>query len=107
MYTTLKIRKLSTSSVFKLVALGAGCSLIPLMTLMGLLSFFGAGTMQWNGKPMTGLPSLIASPFMGALFALLITAFLGSLLSLGLWLYSLVRPLKLSYWTDDAASNQD
>lgn len=101
MYKTLKLRKLSTGSVFKLVALGSICALVPVFTLMGLMSLFGAGNMRWNGQALTGLPSLLASPFIGLLFSLFVTAMVGGMLALGLWLYSLVRPLQLEYRTDD------
>ena len=101
MYKTLKLRKLSTGSVFKLVALGSVCALVPVFTLMGLMSLLGAGNMRWNGQALTGLPGLLASPFIGLLFSLFVTAMVGGMLALGLWLYSLVRPLQLEYRTDD------
>ncbi len=92
------VRQLSTSSVYKLVACGTVCSLVPLMTLMGVLSTFGMGAVKMNGHALTGWSGLLLSPLVGLMMALLLTAFFGSLVALGLWLYSLVRPIQLSYW---------
>lgn len=93
----LTVRQLSTSSVYKLVALGSASALVPLFTVMGLMSTLNIGSVEWNGQSLSGLKGLLMSPFIGLLMALLLTALLGSLLALGLWLWSLFRPLQLTY----------
>jgi hypothetical protein len=102
MYQTLKLRKLSTGSVFKLVALGSVCSLVPLFVFMSVMAALGAGSVKWNGQAYTGLSGLLMSPLMALGLSLLISALMGSLLALGLWLYSLIRPMHIAYWTDEA-----
>lgn len=96
---TLNVRQLSTSSVYKLVALGSVCALVPLFTVIGVLSTLGVGAVQWNGQALTGIKGLLMSPFIGLLMALLLTALVGSLLAFGLWLWSFVRPVQLTYWS--------
>lgn len=102
-FHTLTVRQLSTGSIYKLIAWGTVCSLVPLMTLMGLLSTFGWGSVKMNGHALTGLSGLLLSPVVGLMMAMLLTALLGSLVALGLWLYSLMRPLQLSYWQSTQA----
>ena len=97
---TLTVRQLSTSSIYKLVALGSLCAVVPLVTAIGLLSTLGFGAVQWNGQALTGLKGLLMSPFIGLFMALLLTALVGSLLAFGLWLWSLVQPLQLTYWQE-------
>lgn len=105
MYQTLKVRKLSTGSVFKLVALGSVCSLVPLFVLLSLMAALGAGSVKWNGQAYTGLSGLLVSPLMAVGLSLFISVFVGTLLSLGLWLYSLIRPMHIAYWTDASESD--
>lgn len=102
-FHTHSVRQLSTGSVYKLIACGTVCSLVPLMTIMGLLSTFGWSSVNMNGQALTGVSGLLLSPLLGLLLALLLTALLGSLVALGLWVYSFIRPLQLSYWQSTQA----
>jgi hypothetical protein len=72
--------------------------MVPLFTVIGLMSTLGMGSVQWNGQALTGLKGLLMSPFIGLFMALLLAGLVGSLLAFGLWLWSLVRPLQLTYW---------
>lgn len=91
------VRKLRTSTVYKLVATGAICGFVPLFLLLGLLGSMGLSTVAWNGEPVTGVRAIIVGPLMGVMFALISTAGVGSVLALGLWLYSRFRPLHLEF----------
>ena len=97
---TLTVRQLSTGTIYKLVACGSVCALVPLFTVIGLLATLGVGTVQWNGQLLSGLKGLLLSPFIGLLVALMITALVGSLIAFGLWLLSLLRPVQLTYGQD-------
>ena len=97
---TLSIRRLGTGSVFRLAAIGFSCSLIPFALLMGVFALFGFQTVSWNHQPITGVKGLLASPFIGLFLAVLFTAFMGAFLSLGLWIYSKIRPLTLQVLED-------
>jgi hypothetical protein len=95
MNKTITIRKLSTGTIFKLIAIGNLCSIIPFSLLMGILAFFGAETVTWNDKQLVGLEGLIASPFIGLFISFIFTAFFGILVSFGLWVFSKFRTIQI------------
>lgn len=81
--------------MFRLVAAGAFCSLVPIFVLMGILAAFGMDSLSWNNEPVNGLKAFLLSPVMGALASAIVTALAGSAFAFGLWLYSKFRPLTL------------
>lgn len=99
MQTTITIRRLTIATVLKLALLGAILAILPAFMLGGALSFFGiqAMDMTWNNQPLSGLPALLASPFMGLFFGAILGLFTGLLTFAGLWLYSLLRPMNIAY----------
>jgi hypothetical protein len=101
---TLVIRRLSTGSVFRVVAAGAFFSLIPLALFFGILALFGLNTVKWNNQPIYGVSGLLVSPLIGLILAVFFTAFGGLALAFGLWLYSKFRPLRLRLIEDSSAS---
>lgn len=88
MYKKIEISRLSAGSVYKLLAIGALCSFIPFCTLMGVFALFGSHTLSWNDQPVTGIPGLLAGPFIGAFIGGCGVALWGSICVLGLWAYS-------------------
>jgi len=94
------IRRLRTGSVFRVAAAGIFFSLIPFAMVMGVCGLFGMDTLSWNEKPVHGVTALVASPFVGAFIAAMFTAFGGSGLAFGLWLYSKFKPLRLTVVED-------
>ena len=100
---TIVVRRLRTGSVFRLVAAGIFFSWVPFTVLMGVLAAFGLNTLHWNREPIIGIRGLLLSPLIGALMAAIFTAFAGVGISLGLWVYSKVRPLTLHVVEDAAA----
>jgi len=95
MFTETRIQRLSAGTVFKLVAVGLACSLLPLCILFGVLAAFGAQTITWNGQHLTGVSGLAMSPVIGLMITGIGTVLLGSACAFGLWLYSLVRPISI------------
>jgi hypothetical protein len=95
MFETTTIRRFSFGTVYKILAIASGFSMVPLSMIMGLFAFFGAETIVWNGQHLTGLMGLIASPFVGLMLALIFTGFLGTLFACGLWLYSKFSTLEI------------
>ena len=96
---TLSIRRLGTGSVFRLAAIGFSCSLIPFALLMGVFAlsdFIG----QLESPANHGSEGIVASPFIGLFLAVLFTGLYGAFLSLGLWIYSKIRPLTLQVLED-------
>ena len=97
MENKITIKRLKPKSIFKLVFIGNAVVLIPFAVLCGFMGLFGMGTITWNDKPMTGIPGLIASPFIGA-FMVVISSILGWIvLCLGLWFYSKYKNIDLEY----------
>ena len=97
------IRRLSIGSVFRLVAIGCFGSMVPFAVLMGVFALFGFHTVTWNHQPVIGLSGLSASPFIGVFVAALFTIFMGVFLSVGLWLYSKLRPVTIIIFEDLAS----
>jgi len=91
MYQSVRVRKVSTGSIFKLVFLGLACSLPLTFLVLSLLSLWGYGHVQVNGKAS----SWIASPVTGLILALFLSLFVGALMSLGLWIYARFGVLRL------------
>lgn len=98
MSETIAVKRLSTGTVFKVLLIGAACSIIPFSLLMGMLSLFGASTVIWNNQTLTGWAGLIAAPFVGAFITLVLSGLFGLFIAAGLWLYSRFKPLTLHYW---------
>ena len=62
---SLSIRRLSTGSVFRIIAAGSFFSMIPLTIFFGILALFGLDTIKWNNAPIHGLSGLLLSPLLG------------------------------------------
>lgn len=91
MYQSVLIRKVSTGSIFKLVFVGLSSSLPVTFLLLTLLSSMGMGTVQINGSST----SYLASPVTGLILALMLSVFVGALMSLGLWIFARFSTLRL------------
>lgn len=96
MFTTISIKRLSVASVYKLFAIGLTCGFVPLGVVFGVLAFFGAKTVTWNGDNLTGFSGLLVGPALSVMIAFLFTLVAGSACALGLWLFSLVRPVEIT-----------
>lgn len=95
MFTTISTQRLSFGSVYKLWLIGLTTFMIPLGVLFGVLALFGFNTVTWNKQSLHGIAGLIGGPLIGIFIALLFTALLGSAAALGLWVYSIFRPITL------------
>jgi len=97
MFEVLEIKRFSFGTIYKILAIASGFSMVPLSILMGLCAFFGAETIVWNGQHLTGMRGLVVSPLVGVVLSLIFTGFLGTLFACGLWLYSKFRPLEIEF----------
>lgn len=95
------IARIAMGSVFKIVGVGLLFSLFPFVLVMGVLAAFGHKTLHWNNEPVTGLAALLAAPLIGIFMVGAFTMFMGTAVSLGLWVYSLMGPFNL--WFRPAA----
>jgi hypothetical protein len=99
---TVSVRRFRTGSVFRIAAAGIFFSIVPFFILMGVLALFGISSVKWNGAPVYGINGLLASPLMGLFAAALFTGFGGVGMAFGLWLYSKLKPLSLTFLVDAA-----
>lgn len=106
MVREMTVRRLAAGTVYKIVAIGLACSILPLSLLTGALAVFGATTVTLNQRLVTGIPALFLTPLAGAMMVLMLTLLLGSGMVLGLWLFSQFRPMTLML-IDPAEPAQD
>ncbi|MGQ0710295.1 MAG: hypothetical protein ACT4NV_11150 [Rhodoferax sp.] len=91
----LVVHKVKAASIYKLLFCGLLLTLVPLGLLFGISGFFGADTVKWNNQPVHGWGALFAGPALSGLLALFFAGFLGTLASLGLWLFSRFRTISI------------
>lgn len=94
---TLHVGRLRGASIVKLIVLGSviGCTLI--VTIFGIAALFGAEVVKWNGRYVTGISGLLASPFIGAFLGTVFGLFSSVFTYVGLRFYSLFRGMSLEY----------
>lgn len=88
---------LSAGSLFKVVLIGLGLSIGLLIILAGLLSIFGAETIEWNDKPVTGLSGFLLSLIMAPVFVGVFSSMIWLFLVVGNWLYTRVKTVTIRY----------
>ena len=91
------VHRLRNGSVYRLSAIGAVFGMIPLFTVFGILASMNLFTLTWNSEAVSGPKALIVGPLMGVLFAVVCIALFGSVMALGLWIYSKFKPLTLEF----------
>jgi hypothetical protein len=79
----LEFQGMSAGSVYKLVFTGL---------VFGIMAMFGMKTLIWNQQSVTGISALFIGPLTGLFMALIFTAFMGSVMAVGLWLFSKFQP---------------
>lgn len=89
------IKKLGVSTVYKIVFVGFSCILVPFFFICGVLAMFGQATLKWNENLLFGINALVAGPFMGFFAAIAMTLMVGSVMALGLWVFSRFRSLEI------------
>lgn len=87
----------SLGSLFKIFFLGLLLSIGPIIILLGVLSFFGFHTFFWHGQPLTGFDGLLASIIMAPVFAAVMSLIIGALVAFGLWVYTRVFTLRITF----------
>jgi len=69
----IRVRSLTTGSIFKLFFFGSWAGSIPVFFILGVLAAFGVEILSWNNEPIGGWGALIGGPLLG----LFISTFLG------------------------------
>lgn len=105
MFKETTVQRIAAGSLFKLIGLGLVCTFVPLTTIMGVFSLFGAQIVKLNGQAVTGITGLLSSPFIGLFIAGIFTLLIGGCIVLGLWIYSLFRPITVLAKFPDTSAN--
>lgn len=91
----IRVKRLSTGSVFKLVAIGM---LIPICVIFTISGAFALCGMQWlyiNGIAIQGVHGFLEDIIAGPFIWLVVTLYFGTMMVVGLGLYSLMRPIEV------------
>ncbi|EGU44309.1 hypothetical protein A3712_07990 [Vibrio sp. HI00D65] len=91
------VKKISKRSLFKMLFIGFSLSFFVFFLICGVASIFGAETVKWEQTPVTGLSGLLLALAMWPMFSLFLTLFMWCFAAFGLWIFSLVKPLKLVF----------
>ena len=97
MSRTIQIRRLTARTVFRIVALGLLVPIIGFTLMCGLLAYSGTQAVFVNGRPVTGSDGLLLSMALAPMFWALASVLIWLQLIVGLWFYSLVRPIEIRY----------
>ena len=92
---TLVVQKIKATSIYKLVSCGLFSIFIPFGFICGVLANFGFDAVYWNREAIHGWHAIIYGPIMTMAVALFFTAFFGTFISLGLWLFSYFRNISI------------
>ena len=93
----IQIQRLRSATLFKLLFLGNVFFWIPCSLFTGVLNYFGAAHITWNDAPVHGIAGFFSAVFLGLVASLLLSVFLWIDLFIGLWLYSLFKPVGIEY----------
>lgn len=100
----IRIRRLTTGSIFKLIFFGSWVGSIPVFLFLGLLASTGLEFLTWNGQYIKGWGALVGGPLLGLFLATFFGLFVGCLTSLGHWILSKGSGLKLFCELEDVSS---
>jgi hypothetical protein len=89
-------QKISKRSIFKIYFIGLTGGFFILFLLFGILAIFGADTIKLGEKSITGFMGFVTAILMWPIFSLMFTVLMWLISILGLWLYSLVRPISIN-----------
>jgi len=90
-------RKLTKSSLFKVLFIGFAIPFFPFALLCGIASLFRASTVAINNRPVTGVMGLLVAIIMSPVFCLIFTSSMWLWYALSLWVYSWFRKIELEF----------
>lgn len=93
---TIEINRLTLGSIFKVMLIGLGASVVPLFSAMGLLGTFGMPTLNFGGQPVIGIEALIMGPLQGITISLMLSVIASPFIALGLWVISNYTDITIS-----------
>ena len=90
-------QKISKKSLFKLLFIGFFIGLGSFAIICGIAALFGAETVTWNDEVRTGIEGLLYGLLLAPTLAILFTVLTWLPLVFGLWVYSFIRPIKITF----------
>lgn len=93
---TIEITRLSLGSIFKIMLIGLGASVVPLFSALGLLGTFGMPTLNFGGQPVMGVEALIMGPLQGITISLMLSIICSPFITIGLWIISNYTDITIS-----------
>lgn len=94
----LEVKKISVGTVFKIVAIGLSTLFVIFGVISEIMGVMGFDTgITFNNQPVTGIKAIVLAPLFSLIGALIMTAIFGSMIALGLWIYSFFKPIKIEY----------
>ncbi len=90
-------KKLTKGSVFKIYFWGLTGGFFVLFLIFAISAFFGAETVKWNNEPVTGFMGFVTAILMWPVFSFIFAGVMWLISILGLWLYSLIKPITISF----------
>ncbi|WP_318362567.1 hypothetical protein [Enterobacter sp.] len=89
-------KRIKARSIYRLLLIGLSIPMAVLGFIFGLFACFGYDTVSWNQQYIHGVLALPVGLLIGILMSAVMTAMIGSLSCLGLWIYSRFRPLRIA-----------
>ena len=92
-----RAKKMTKSSLFRLLFIGFAIPLFPFMLACGIASAFGANTVTVNNRPVTGIMGLVAALIMYPFFCVIFPSIIWVGCAIGLWVYSKFRKINVEF----------
>lgn len=89
------IKRVKASVIYRLMLIGLAVPMLIFSLFCGVMGIFGYDMVKWNNESIHGILALPVALFSGLMVTVFFTAFLGSIICLGLWIYSRFRPLQV------------
>jgi len=98
---------ISKASVFKIYFIGLTIGFFILFLAFGVAAIFGANTVIWDNEPVTGSKGFVTAILIWPFFSLIFTVLMWLVSILGLWLYSLVKPITINFKSVSATDDKN
>lgn len=89
------VKRVKASIIYRLILIGLGIPVFIFSFICGVMGIFGYDMVKWNNEVIHGILALPVALFSSLLITVLFTAMFGSVVCLGLWIYSRFRPLEV------------
>ncbi|WP_194437822.1 hypothetical protein [Vibrio fluminensis] len=89
--------KIAKRSLLKILVVGLGLSFFIVFLIAGIAATLGRETVLWDNEVITGFRGLLLALAIWPIFSFIFALFIWVWLSLGLWIYSFISPIKIVF----------